>query len=263
MHTVGAEIFGERVPESCVDLLNEVSSLLPEQARQELVSRLIALFREIGTKTLTGVREFNGGLTNSSGSNFETRFQPDYAKIATVCEAMRITGHEIALTMGTFDIIHIGHASYIEAAARCGDFLVVGVDSDSKVTHSKGPSRPIVNQDERLQMLAHLRGVDLVTLKERDDPKWHLIKTVMPDTLVATEGTYTDVDRGLLGDFVGRVVVLPPQSTTSTTARLRKLQIDNGADTKSKLLSNLSDVGLDDVTLGQVVGIINATFEDR
>ncbi len=59
---------------------------------------------------------------------------------------MRELGHKVVLTSGTFDIIHIGHAQYIQVASLYGDFLVVGVDSDEKVRAKKGPTRPIVPQ---------------------------------------------------------------------------------------------------------------------
>ncbi len=74
-----------------------------------------------------------------------------------------------------------------------------------------------------------------------------LIKTVRPDTLIATEGTYTDEEVSKLeGSDVGRVVVLPPQATTSTTARLRLVQVAHGEGIREKVDRKLADSDLDD-----------------
>ena len=71
-------------------------------------------------------------------------------------------------------------------------------------------------------MLSHLRGVDLITLKPASDERWKLIKTVRPNTLIATEGTYSDKEvEELEANWVDRVVVLPPQAERSTSALVR------------------------------------------
>jgi D-glycero-beta-D-manno-heptose 1-phosphate adenylyltransferase len=99
-------------------------------------------------------------------------------------------GLKIVLTSGSWDMVHIGHARYFMEAKKHGDVLVVGVDSDEKIRDRKGPDRPIVPQNERLEMVTHLRYVDFVTLKEKNAPKWHLIKLVRPDVLILTKETY-------------------------------------------------------------------------
>ncbi len=83
-------------------------------------------------------------------SNFGHRFVEDYDKVATLVQAVRGMGLEITLASGSFDLLHEGHASYLEAAREHGDFLVVGVDSDAKVMGRKGRGRPIVPQRARL-----------------------------------------------------------------------------------------------------------------
>jgi bifunctional ADP-heptose synthase (sugar kinase/adenylyltransferase) len=74
-------------------------------------------------------------------------------------------------------------------------------------------------------MLAHVRHVDFVTLKDDEWPKWHLIKLIRPDVLVATEETYTKEQLKELQKYCGHVEVLEPQATTSTSAKLRRLNI--------------------------------------
>jgi D-glycero-beta-D-manno-heptose 1-phosphate adenylyltransferase len=131
---------------------------------------------------------------------------------------------KIVLTQGSFDMVHIGHARYCEKAKSYGDVLIVGVDSDEKIKQRKGPDRPVVPQEERLEMLTYLRAVDLVVLKEINAPKY-LIKTVRPDVLVATQETYSPAQLEALKEFCGKVVVLEPMATTSTSAKIRRLQI--------------------------------------
>lgn len=115
---------------------------------------------------------------------------------------------------------------YLEAARRFGDFLIVGVDSDEKVSARKGPHRPAVPEMERLRMVTHQRGVGLVTLKEIHHSKWSLIEAVHPDVLVATADTYSaDEIVELESHYCGRVEVLDRMATISTSARLRRIQL--------------------------------------
>lgn len=153
------------------------------------------------------------------------RFVNDFSKLKEVVGALKTIGAKIVLTQGTFDFIHIGHFLYLEKARNMGDILIVGVDSDQKVKDRKGPDRPIVGENERVQMLTHVRHVDFVTLKDAKLPKWQLIKVVQPDILVATKGTYTQKQLAELKKYCKQVVVLEAQATTSTTAKMRRLNI--------------------------------------
>ncbi len=157
-------------------------------------------------------------------SNFEIRYIRDLTEVEKIVGLIRERGDaKIVLTSGSFDVIHEGHSMYLEAARLLGDFLVVGVDSDAKVRHRKGPSRPAVPQDERLRMVTHQRGVGLVALKEPHHERWALIRAVRPDILVATEDTYSDAEIAELEKLYCRhVQVLPRMATISTSARLRK-----------------------------------------
>jgi rfaE bifunctional protein nucleotidyltransferase chain/domain len=167
----------------------------------------------------------NSGLF-ADASNFELRFVESYDKIATIVGALRTLGLKVVLTSGSFDIIHEGHSMYLEAARRFGDFLIVGLDSDEKISERKGPHRPAVPQLERLRMVTHQRGVGLVTLKQLHHERWSLIKVVRPDVLVATAETYTPAQIAELESrYCGRVEVLDRMATVSTSARLRRIQL--------------------------------------
>lgn len=157
--------------------------------------------------------------------NFKHRYAKGYPAIKELVKHCRGLGLKIVLTSGSFDMVHIGHGRYLEEAKRYGDFLIVGVDSDEKIRSRKGPDRPVVPQEERLEMLCHLRSVDAVFLKEKKDAKWQLIRAVRPDTLICVEETYSPEQIKELSKHCGRIVVLPRQATTSTSAKIRTLQI--------------------------------------
>lgn len=160
-----------------------------------------------------------------SGSSPDERYIPDHERLREVTEAFRTVGLKIVLTMGTFDLIHVGHFLYLQKAKEHGDVLVVGVDSDEKVRQRKGPDRPVVAEDERVKMLTHVRHVDVVTLKPAEAKKWELIRLIKPDVLIATRETYTPAQIKELKSYCKEVIVLEPQATTSTTAKLRRLNI--------------------------------------
>jgi D-glycero-beta-D-manno-heptose 1-phosphate adenylyltransferase len=142
----------------------------------------------------------------------------------------------IVLTQGTWDLVHLGHGRYLEKAKQHGDILIVGVDSDQKTRKRKGPDRPMIPEGERLEMLAFMEPVDLVILKGDDWEKWHLTKLVRPDVLIAVDGTYEPEQIARLQEFCGNVVVLGRQAETSTSARMRLMQI-NGASKLAKIIA--------------------------
>lgn len=88
----------------------------------------------------------------------------------------------VVFTNGCFDILHIGHLRYLEAAKKLGDVLVIGLNSDESVKRLKGPARPICDESERQEMLLGLKPVDFVFLFEEDTPE-NLIKKIKPNFL--------------------------------------------------------------------------------
>lgn len=160
-----------------------------------------------------------------------------YKQIPQLIEHYRKTGKKIVLTSGSFDMLHIGHCRYLCEAKKHGDILFVGVDSDQKIKKRKGPDRPVVPQEERLEMLTYISDVDHVVLKAVDEKKWGLIKLIQPDTLIATKETYTQKQISELEKFCGQVVALERKATTSTSAKIRLVQI--GAEKRiTKTISN-------------------------
>jgi len=146
-------------------------------------------------------------------------------KIVSIVKKLRVQGKKIVLTQGSFDMVHIGHGRYCVEAKKYGDVLIVGIDSDKKVQKRKGPNRPVVPEEERLEMMTYLSSIDYVVLKELKAPKYNLINLIKPDVLVATDETYNQEQIDHLQTICGEVVVLEPMATTSTSAKLRRLQI--------------------------------------
>lgn len=195
--------------------------------------------RQAGATTKRALDNSSESLVIGLGS--KGRYVKDYKKLEEIVGALKTIGAKIVLTQGTFDFIHIGHFLYLEKARSMGDVLIVGIDSDEKVRKRKGPDRPIVSEKERLEMLTHVRHVDLVTLKNSDMPKWQLIKLIKPDVLVATKETYTPDQIKQLKAYCGRILVLEPQATTSTSAKIRRLNIGLSEKIRDAVTRSIND----------------------
>lgn len=176
----------------------------------------------------------------------------DYQTVADFVKKQRRKKKKIVLTQGSFDLLHIGHARYCREAKKHGDVLIIGVDNDKKIKDRKGGDRPIVPEDERLEMLIHLEYVDLVVLKRLNIAKWELIKVIRPDVLIASKKTYNRKQLAALEEYCGKIVVLKPMATTSTSAKLRLVQIDAAKKIKSKLTDRLIN-SIEEV-LGEIRG---------
>ncbi|MGB2712420.1 MAG: adenylyltransferase/cytidyltransferase family protein [Conexibacter sp.] len=172
----------------------------------------------------------------SSDANFEERLKPSLESLAETVAHLKGIGLRVVLTSGSFDLVHLGHVKYLAKAKALGDVLVVGVDSDAKIRRRKGEDRPMVPQEERLEMLAHQRPVDLIFLKDDDEERWALIKAVTPDVLVLTsDHSYDPEELEQLGELCGSVHVLERQSAVTTSERIRQLYMHLGERLGPKL----------------------------
>lgn len=144
--------------------------------------------------------------------------------LARVAQARR-NGQVVVMTNGCFDLLHVGHVRYLEAARRLGDVLIVAVNTDASVKRLKGVDRPINREQDRMRVLAALKSVDWVVPFPEDTPA-RLIGRVLPDVLVKG-GDYTPeqvVGHDLVQAYGGRVEVLdfyPGYSTTRTIEKTR------------------------------------------
>ena len=148
---------------------------------------------------------------------------PRHIDLKERINAHRILGHKIVCTIGSWDMLHIGHLRYLNAAKGQGDILVVGVDSDRSVKFFKGPLRPIIPEGERMEMLSYQDCIDYITLVDDVDEKgnWQygLIKDLPIDIFIAVEGTdYSEPQKQAIAKHCGELCVIPrqAQSTSST-----------------------------------------------
>lgn len=137
---------------------------------------------------------------------------------------LKQTGKKVVFTNGCFDILHRGHVEYLTRAKALGDVLVVGVNKDESVRRLKGPTRPVVDQDDRAAVLAALAAVDYVSLFEEDTPL-ELIRAVIPDVLVKGADWPKDAIVGsdvveAAGGTVQTIEFLPNRSTSSIIDRI-------------------------------------------
>jgi D-glycero-beta-D-manno-heptose 1-phosphate adenylyltransferase len=129
--------------------------------------------------------------------------------LAAECARLRAAGQKIVFTNGCFDLVHAGHATYLQFARAQGDVLVVGLNTDASVRRYKGAQRPLVDEQNRARMMAALECVDYVTFFDEDEPK-ALIAKLQPDVLVKAEDWAHYVSGRDVVEARGGKVVLAP-----------------------------------------------------
>lgn len=201
-------------PTKLCRLANVAGGLEVEQVGVVRISR-----KEILTDLLQGSRRLAGKVCSRE-------------ELTRHISARRKAGQKVVLTNGCFDLLHIGHVSYLQEAAREGDCLIVAINSDFSVRRlNKGPDRPIFDEGYRAQMLSGLESVDYVVIFDEDTPH-ALLKQLQPDVLVKG-GTYRDdeiVGREVVLSYGGRVKALGVTPGVSTTEIIRRLR---GAETEA------------------------------
>ena len=135
-------------------------------------------------------------------------------------EVLRKKGKKIAFTNGCFDILHVGHISYLEQAARLGRHLIIGLNSDSSVKKLKGETRPLVSELDRARLLSALACVDAVVIFEQDTPA-ELIKLIRPDILVKGGDYKPEEVAGR--EYAGQVQIIRFEEGYSTTGIVHKI----------------------------------------
>jgi D-glycero-beta-D-manno-heptose 1-phosphate adenylyltransferase len=149
--------------------------------------------------------------------------------IIAALTARRTEGQRVVFTNGCFDLMHVGHTRYLQAARALGDLLVVGVNTDRSVqTLNKGLDRPIVPEQRRAEVLAALASVDYVVLFDEPDPG-RLIAEILPDVLVKGGDWTPDkiIGREIVeahGGVVKTIPLVPGVSTTAIVEKIRALK---------------------------------------
>jgi rfaE bifunctional protein nucleotidyltransferase chain/domain len=126
-------------------------------------------------------------------------------------------GKTVVFTNGCYDILHPGHIRLLESARSLGDILILALNTDASVQRLKGPTRPLVSQDERAELAAALAAVDVVTFFDEDTPR-ELIAAVLPDILVkGADWSHFVAGREEVEAAGGKVLTLPLEPGYSTT----------------------------------------------
>ena len=146
------------------------------------------------------------------------------ASLPTLVRRLKAAGKKIVFTNGTFDILHLGHVTYLEKAHAQGDVLIVGVNSDKSVRSYKGPGRPLNSQHDRMGVLAGLGCVDHVVLFEEPTPL-NLILKIRPHVLVKGADWKKSQIAGAreVESWGGRVKRIKLVAGRSTTRILKKM----------------------------------------
>lgn len=151
------------------------------------------------------------------------------AEIAAWREECRAAGKSIVFTNGCFDLLHRGHVELLREAKAQGDYLVVGLNDDESVRRLKGPTRPLVDETDRGEVLAALESVDRVVLFGEDTPA-EIIAAVVPDVLV--KGADYELD-----EIVGRDTV------EGAGGRVHRVKLSEGRSTRGIVQTVLDRFG--------------------
>ena len=213
------------------DILSEIALPMPGQPVQ--APPLTVVTSEEGpSRQIQAAKDIFG-----PGSNLGNRYVNDYAAISQYSASLKGLRQRVVYTLGVWDLIHIGHCRYFEKAKSHGDILIVGVELDQAIRIRKGPKRPVIPFKERVEMLSHIRHVDLIVpvcdFDDRGLSGMGLIESIRPDVFVTSERSFKEADdtaewlnRARL--LCGEVLTLHSQAETSTSAKLRSLTLDLG-----------------------------------
>ncbi|MCX5706189.1 MAG: D-glycero-beta-D-manno-heptose 1-phosphate adenylyltransferase [Candidatus Omnitrophica bacterium] len=145
-------------------------------------------------------------------------------KLKAIVSGIKRHGKVVVFTNGCFDLLHYGHAKYLEDAKRKGDILIVAVNSDASIKKIKGKLRPVISENNRLKLLAALESVDYLTLFKETTPL-RLIRELKPDILIKGAdwdknnivGSCDVLKRG------GKIITIKLVKGLSTTNLIRKI----------------------------------------
>src|ERR1700759_2196872 len=149
----------------------------------------------------------------------------DLPKLKETISAWKNEGKKVVFTNGVFDLLHIGHITYMAKASELGDKLIIGLNSDESVKRIKGDDRPVNDQNSRAALLAALFFVDAIVVFEEDTPL-NIINAVMPDILV--KGAHSAIKNILGGKEViangGEVKTIDFVEGYSSTSIIQKIR---------------------------------------
>ena len=152
-----------------------------------------------------------------SRNSLKDKIKP-LSRLIKVISSLKKSGKKIVFTNGCFDLLHYGHAKYLEEARNKGDILIVGINSDASIRRIKGEKRPVVEEKSRMRLVAALESVDFVVLFKEDTPL-NTIKKIRPDILIkgADWKKQDIVGADVIKSYGGRVSTIKLVKGLSTT----------------------------------------------
>ena len=157
--------------------------------------------------------------------NFRKKLIP-WNELAAWRAEVGASGKRLVVTNGCFDILHLGHVTYLETARNLGDLLLVAINGDQSVQQLKGPNRPVNNEQDRALVLAALESVDAVCIFTEKAAS-QFLSVAKPD-IWAKGGDYTletlnQEERGIVEQAGGKIALIPFVPGKSTTSLLEKI----------------------------------------
>jgi D-beta-D-heptose 7-phosphate kinase / D-beta-D-heptose 1-phosphate adenosyltransferase len=246
---IGVALAAKIAPPLALQLANVAAGLEVEKVGVAVIPRT-----EIRQRLLDDIRSAESRQSSAGGT------RPTFAAHAKIANIERLESlvaehkaarRTVVFTNGCFDLLHVGHVSYLAEARALGDVLIVGLNSDASVRRLKGAGRPVIAEDDRAAMLAALAAVDHVVIF--DEPTPHtLLHRLSPDILVKG-GTYTAeqvVGHEVVEAYGGQVCVVGLVDGVSTSKIVASLQ--SGSVLRGPHFPNLSDVRAGNAALGAI-----------
>jgi rfaE bifunctional protein nucleotidyltransferase chain/domain len=158
-------------------------------------------------------------------SELKSSKQIEFNHCNQIADSVRKENKTIVFTNGCFDILHVGHAHYLQQAKSHGDYLWIGLNSDTSVRQLKGAQRPVNSQEARLFLLASLACVDFITIFDESTPI-SLISTIKPDIHIKGGDYQREMlpEYPIIKEYGGQVVIKPFLKGYSTSTILDKIQ---------------------------------------
>lgn len=145
----------------------------------------------------------------------------------SLSKRLKADKNTVVLTGGCFDVLHLGHIRFLEAAKKHGDILFVFVESDQNVQKAKGENRPIHNQNERAEVLAAIRFIDYVIIlpfMKKNDDYDKFIQKISPSVIAVTKGSeasrHAKRQAGMVNGKLIEVISRIPEKSTTTIAKI-------------------------------------------
>ena len=209
---------GDTVAAVLASALSAGVSLTDSCEIANMAAGLVVGKRQTATVTCREILDYAFGSTSSE------KIMPLERLLKRLVD-IRKDGKKIVFTNGCFDLLHVGHISYLNDARRLGDILIVGLNTDRSIRALKGPSRPIIPEEERSHVLAALESVNYIVLFDEETPK-DLIEKIRPDILVKG-ADYTReevVGYDIVESYGGEVKLIPLTGGASTSAIIERIR---------------------------------------